>query len=80
MAVLLSGSFDYLRTFRLSHRREHRDHRGSWASSPKPKKLRVLCGENNGGYRRSLAVNFWRTLATLGLMTIWQYMLPGLFR
>ena len=29
-------------------------------------------------YRKILA-NFWRTLVTLGLMTTWQYMLPGLF-
>jgi len=29
-------------------------------------------------YRKILA-NFWRTLAILGLMTTWQYMLPGLF-
>ena len=31
-----------------------------------------------GNYRKLLA-NFWRTLATLGLMTIWQYMLAELF-
>ena len=29
---------------------------------------------------RSLDANFCRTLATLGLMTIWQYIEPGLFR
>ena len=27
------------------------------------------------GYDRRLLANFWRTLATLGLITTWQYML-----